>query len=348
MQRHLPPPARFIALPRPAIRDIEDYDRKLTAIAEAYLDYDIRGITGTTCWFSILFDRVLTAARSQGRSINTISQIWPNLRVLFGGGVYAEPYRQIIDERIGKPIVLIDNYNATEGGLFSVTDRLDDSGMLMIPDRGVFYEFVPRAQHGRPDAERVPLWEVEPGVDYSVVLTTSSGLFGYYIGDLVRFVSIFPHRMEFAGRTSGMLSVTQELTSYLEIERAVTAAVREQTCSVVDFTASSEVGVDGTAKGRYILFAEFDRAPADLASFASIVDRELCAQNRVYREHRTKDVAILPPVVVPLARGTTRSFMEALGQTSVQSKFPRIIDERRRDILRSIARTNGVEGRGAP
>lgn len=348
MQRHLPPLARLIALPRPGIRDIHDYDQKLTAIAESYLDYDVRAISGTTCWFSILFDRVLAAARARGRSLNSVSQIWPNLRVLFGGGVYAEPYRQIIDDRFGKPLVLMDNYNATEGGLFSVTDRLDDSGMLMIPDRGVFYEFVPLAQHGRPDAVRVPIWEVEPGVDYSVVLSTSSGLFAYFIGDLVRFVSIFPHRMEFAGRTSGMLSVTQELTSYLEIERAVTAAVREQTCSVVDFAASSEVGVDGTAKGRYIVFAEFDRAPADLASFATIVDRELCAQNRVYREHRAKDVAILPPVVIPLAKGMTRSFMEALGQTSVQNKFPRIIDERRRDILRSLARENAVEGRGAP
>jgi hypothetical protein len=155
------------------------------------------------------------------------------------------------------------------------------------------------------------------------------------IGDLIRFTSLFPHRMEFSGRTSGVLSVTQELTNFIELERAVTAATRAQACTLVDFTASSEVGIDGTAKGRYLFFVEFDRAPGNLPSFAESIDKELCAQNRVYREHRAKDVAILAPVVIPLQRGATRTFLESLG--SVQRKFPRVVDDARRDVLKSLA-----------
>ena len=340
MQLHVPWAARRIQLPTPDVRDIEDYDRKLSTMAETYLDYDVRGLTGTTCWFSILFDRVIAAARARGRKVDTVNEIWPNLRVLIGGGVHAEPYRKIIQERVGRPIVLIDNYNATEGGLFAVTDSLEDQGMVMIPDRGVFFEFVPRAEHGEPNATRLPLWKVEPGVDYSVALTTSSGLAGYYIGDLIRFTSIFPHRMEFSGRTAGVLSVTQELTTSMELERAVTEASRTQPCSLIDFAASSEVGIDGTAKGRYIFFCEFDHAPTDLKLFTAAVDKELCLQNRVYREHRAKDVAILPPVVVSLAHGSTRRFMNTLGLNSIQNKFPRIVDERRRELLRSYAQPN--------
>ena len=75
-----------------------------------------------------------------------------------------------------------------------------------------------------------------------------------------------------------------------------------------------------------------------MKKFETAFDRELCGQNRVYREHRAKDVAILPPTVVPLAKGATRKFMEALGNNSVQTKFPRIIDERRRDLLRTFVR----------
>jgi hypothetical protein len=337
MQHFVPFPAKLLQLPRRDVRDIEDYDEKLTAIAEAYIDYDVRALTGTTCWFSVLFDRVLAAAKSKGRHVSTVSEIWPNLTALFGGGVHAEPYRQLIRERVGRPIHLIDNYNASEGGIFAATDRLDEPGMLMLPDRGVFFEFVPVAEHGKTNPTRVPLWKVEPGVDYSIVLATASGLFGYYLGDVVRFRSIFPHRMEFAGRTGGVLSLTQELTSFIEIERAVTEATRKEPCTLVDFTASSEVGIEGTAKGRYVLFVEFDRAPGNLGQFASAVDHGLCEQNRVYREHREKEVAILPPVVVPLAKGATQRFMQSLGMTSVQNKFPRIVDERRRDLLRSFA-----------
>lgn len=342
MALHMTLAGKLRYLPRSPLREMEDYDRKLDAVAEAYLDYDVVGLAGTTCWFSIFLDRVLAAARKKGRQVQCVSQLWPNLRVLFGGGVHAEPYRHIIEQRIGRtsgpPVILMDNYNATEGGILAVTDDLRDDGMLLVPDRGVFFEFVPRGQHGKSDARRVPLWEVEVGSEYSVILTTSSGLFAYEIGDFVRFTSVFPHRIQFAGRASGVLSVTQELTTNLELEQAVARASERHPCTIVDFSASAEVGVNQTAKGRYLFFIEFDRAPADLAAFSAAVDEELCKLNRVYREHRTGDVAILQPIVTPLVSGATRKFMEALGQTSVQQKFPRIADERRRDVLRTFTR----------
>lgn len=337
MQLHIPRFSRAMLLPKPEVRDIEDYDKKLTTIAETYLDWDVRVVTGTTCWFSILFDKLIAAARARGRNVSTVAEIWPNLGALFGGGVAAEPYRKVIADRMGRPFTLIDNYNATEGGIFAVTDRTDDDALLMIADRGVYFEFVRRGEDDRPDAPRVPLWRVEPDVDYSVVLTTSSGLFGYVIGDYVRFSSLFPHRMRFAGRKSGVLSLTQELMTQMEIEHAVSAAAGAVPSGVVDFACGPDVGVGGTAKGRYTLFVEFDRPPADDAAFARAFDDELCRQNRVYREHRRNEVAILAPEIVALPRGATRKFMEALGQTSVQHKFPHIVNEGRARLLRTMA-----------
>jgi hypothetical protein len=343
MQLHIPRVTRSFILPKADIRDIDNYDRKLAAMAEAYLDHDVHALSGTTCWFSILFDRVLEAARARGRHVQTVSEIWPNLRVLLGGGVFAEPYRPIIAEKFGRALPIIDTYNATEGGIFAATDRRTDDAMLVLPDRGVFFEFVARGDHGKPDAARVPLWEVVPGVDYSVVVTTSSGLFGYYIGDFVRFTSVFPHRLVFAGRASGMLSITQELTTQIEIERAVTAAQSQNPCGIIDYSAAAEVGTASTGKGRYLFFVEFERPPRDLDGFAAAIDRELCVQNRVYREHRAGEVAIMPPRVVPLTRGATQRFMEALGHTSMQNKFPRIVDDRRRDLLRRFAQGPSLE-----
>ncbi len=149
-----------------------------------------------------------------------------------------------------------------------------------------------------------------------------------------------------------MLSITQELTTSLEIERAVAEAPRKSSpCSIVDYSAAAEVGAvagpGGDArKGRYLFFVEFNREPTGpgaIDQFAEAIDRELCVQNRVYREHRSHDVAILAPKVVPLARGAAARFMEALGHTSVQNKFPRIVDDRRRDLLRRFARGPSLE-----
>jgi hypothetical protein len=129
----------------------------------------------------------------------------------------------------------------------------------------------------------------------------------------------------------------------IEIERAVASAQQANPCGIVDYSAAAEVGTAATGKGRYLFFIEFERAPHDLDGFAANIDRELCVQNRVYREHRAKDVAILPPKVVPLGRGATQRFMEALGHTSVQNKFPRIVDDRRRDLLRRFALSPSLE-----
>src|SRR5215469_13061120 len=256
MQRNVPWPLREGVLPKPDLRDIPDYDEKLERMAAAYLDHDVRALSGTTCWFSLFFDKLLRAAQARNLRASTVSDLWPNLEVLFGGGINAEPYRPVIEKRVGRPVVIMDNYNATEGGIFAVTDRIGEPGTLMVPDRGVFFEFVAASEHGKPDARRLALWEIEPGVDYSIAVTTASGLFGYLVGDLVQFQSVFPHRMEFVGRTSGVLSLTQELTSFVEIERAIDAAVRATSCSVVEFSAGAEVAVGGTGKGRYQLLVE--------------------------------------------------------------------------------------------
>ncbi len=332
MQLHWPYPAKLLQLPQPPVRDILDYDEKLRAIAEAYLDYDVWALTGTTCWYSVLFDQLLGAAKRRGMNARHIQDIWPNLRVLFAGGVPAEPYRDLIESRVGRPLAILENYSATEGGFFATADSRSHTSMLMIPDRGVFFEFVSR--HGK----RLPLWEVEPGVEYSLLLTTCSGLFAYEIGDSIRFESTFPHRMRFVGRAAGVLSLTQELMTTGEIERAVAQANRVARGTSVDFSASCEYGVGGTAKGRYVLFIEFDQEPADLAAFGEAFDNGLCEQNRVYREHRAKDVAILPPVIRPLARGATHAFMQKLGLRSFQQKFPHIVDPEKRALLEPYLR----------
>lgn len=336
MLLHLPRVSRLLSLPKPPLRDIENYDRKLDAIADTYLSHDVRVMSGTTCWFPNLFDRLLMAARRRGLSARTVSDIWPNLRVLFGGGVHAGPYREIIAQRVGRRIPIIDNYNATEGGIFAVTDRLDDPGMSMIPDRAVYFEFVPREQHGRPDARRYSLWEVEAGAEYSVVVTTCSGLYGYYMGDFIRFTSVFPHRIEFTGRASGVLSLTQELVTFLEIERAVAHALAETGSTAVEYSCGAEVGTSASAKGRYQLFVEFEQGPAELSAFAQSFDAELCRQNRVYREHRNNDVAIFPPQVVALPTGAMRKFVERIGRNGPQQKFPHIVDDAKRDVLRGL------------
>ncbi len=345
MSTRMPLFSRPVYLPNERIKKIADYDEKLNVIADTYLDWDVRSLAGTTCWFTVMFEKVLAAARRRGRKVRSVSDVWPNLRVLLGGGVSATPYVPILKELLGRDdMVLIDSYNATEGGLYATTDDFTGHGkgrgMLMIPHRGTFFEFVPLEHHDDPGARRVPLWEVELGKPYAIVVTTTSGLYAYKVGDIVRFTSVSPHRVEFMGRLSGCLSVTQELTTHVEIERAVAHATTRVPCRTLEFGAAADVGVAGSAKSRYALFVEFDSQaePHDIGAFAQAFDEGMCKENRVYREHRVGEVAILPPRVVPLVPGGAQRFLDEFTRGNVQGKFPRILDEEGKGRLLSYAR----------
>ena len=332
----LPPIARPVTIPKGDIKREENLQKKQERIANEYLFHNVHAASGTTCWFSLLFDEVIAAAQRRGLRADTVGDVWPNLRVLFGGGVVAEPYLPIIRERVGHDITMVDNYNATEGGIFACSDFSGDSGMLMLPDRGVFFEFIELDAHGKRNRERIPLWEVEANKNYSLIISTVSGFYAYEIGDIVRFTSTQPYRMAYAGRLNGCLSTTQELTTHIEIQNAVDYALKEQDARSLDFGCGADVGVDGSAKARYALFIEFDSNDTpNIERFSDDFDRELQRINRVYREHRSDDLGILPPEVVALKRGTSRKFVEALN-LGAQAKFPRILRDEQRDLMRSL------------
>jgi hypothetical protein len=233
---------------------------------------------------------------------------------------------------IGRDVTLVDSYNATEGGIYAASDHSGQPGLLMLPHRGTFFEFV--ALENNPARTRVPLWAVECDRDYSIVVTTLSGLYAYELGDIVRFTQRDPLRIQFMGRLAGCLSITQELTTHLEIEHAVAHALQHCGGRTLDFGAAADVGASG-AKSRYALYVEFDAGaePHDLQAFARAFDAGLCEQNRVYREHRAGEVALLSAHVVKLPRGAARRFLDQTTAGNLQGKFPRILDSYRKQQL---------------
>lgn len=339
MTTKIPLFARPLYLPDQARNQIADYDAKMTAIAERYLNWDIRAVTGTTCWFPVLFERVLQVARAGGRRVRNVGEIWPNLRVLLGGGVSAAPYLPLIRELVGSDVALVDTYNATEGGIFASTDFTGARGMLMLPHRGTFFELVPVEHIHDAKPPRVPLWKVERDRVYAIVVTTSSGLFAYKLGDLVRFPALDPLRIEFVGRLAGCLSITQELATHSDIEEAVRFARTQCPCHLVEFGAAGEVGIGGSSKSRYLLFVEFGAgAEPDLDAFARAFDEGMRRANRVYGEHR--GVALELPRVVPLVAGGAKKLMHEVTRGNFQGKFPRILDESRKTKAFAYARSN--------
>jgi hypothetical protein len=332
MARHIPGVLRRKHLPSPPVRALASWDDKLTALAREAVHADVRMIAGTPSWFVGLFDEVLRVAAAR-----TILEVWPRLRLMTGGGVRYEPYRALIEGRLGGRVQYIDVYNATEGGIMGVQDRLDDGAMRLLPDAGVFYEFVPIEQLHGSAPQRVPLWEVEVDKVYALAISSKAGLFGYVIGDCVRFVQTFPHRFLFEGRNTAFLNVSGEHVSQAELERAVSSACTEQSCALVDFSVSPVVPAQGAP--RHVYFVEA-HAELDSARLAASIDRDIQRGNEDYLVHRSSERGLAPPQVVLMQRGGFERFMRERGKLGGQNKVPRVVeDPALLSLLTSFARS---------
>ena len=323
MARHIPAIVKRKHLPSPRVRDIASWDDKLAALAQEAVHEDVRLIAGTPGWFVGLFDQVLRVA---GKRARTILDVWPRLRLMTGGGVRYEPYRALIERRLGGPVPYIDVYNATEGGIMGVQDRLDDRSMRMLPDAGVFYEFIPIEQLQSPNPQRFCLWEVQPDRVYALAVSTPSGLFAYVIGDCVRFVQTFPHRFLFEGRNSAFLNVCGEHVSQAELERAVSRACEQQGSVLVDFSVTPHVPERGAP--RHVYYVEAASTQLDCVRLSASIDHDIQHGNEDYRVHRSAELGLAPPQVVPLARGAFERFMRERGKLGGQNKVPRVIEDR--------------------
>ena len=325
MARHIPALLRHKHLPTPETRRIPSWDDKIVALAREAIERDVRVIAGTPAWFTGLFDAVLQLAAERGLGARTVTELWPRLRLLTGGGVRYAPYRPRIEARLGAQVPYFDVYNATEGGIMGVQDRMDDAAMRLLPDAGVFYEFVPLSELHASMPRRLALWEVEVGEVYALAVSTPSGLFGYLLGDCLRFVATFPHRFVFEGRTKAFLNVCGEHVSQAELERAVAAACVGQGAVLTDFTVLAQVSERGIASHTYLI--ECDGPAPEAVQLAKAIDVEVGRNNEDYRTHRSSALSLSAPQVVLLPRGAFERYMRGRGKLGGQHKVPRVIED---------------------
>lgn len=313
--------ARRRFFPPRALALIADWERKLDALAPASLTADIRTLSGTPSWVLLFLARV-AALRPDAPA--RVSNWYPHLELFIHGGVAFAPYRaQFEDLFAGSRVDMREVYPASEGFL-AVADRGFGEGLRLLADNGLFLEFVPADEIDAPNARRHWLADVECGVNYAVVVSSNAGLFGYVLGDTVRFVQRRPPRVLVTGRLSYTLSAFGEHVIGEELDAAVQAGAAAIGVQVVDYAVAAIFPHTPAEKGRHCFVVEFAAAAdaAAVARFAAEVDRALAAQNADYAGHR---VGMQAPEVIAAAPGTFTAWMRARGRIGGQNKVPRVI-----------------------
>jgi hypothetical protein len=299
---------------------IEDWETKVEKIVDETMHQDMRLISGIPSWVQMYFEKLL-----QKTGKKNVLEVFPNFSLFVYGGVNFEPYRERFNTLIGKRIPSIETYPASEG-FIAYQDSQTEPGLLLELNSGIFYEFIPTDIYFSENPVRLSIGEVELGVNYAIVLNTNAGLWGYSIGDTVKFVSKSPYRIVVTGRIKHYISAFGEHVIGEEVERAITGVSAQCNAQVVEFTVAPQVSpTSGLPYHEW--FIEFSKKPEIMEEFAGLLDAEMQKQNSYYFDLITGKV-LRPLSVNVIQKGGFEQYMKSVGKLGGQNKIQRLGNDR--------------------
>ena len=313
----------FLRTPDKSIALMEEWEEKIERMANAVVNEDVTNISGVPTWTIVLIERLFEMTGTRD-----LHDIWPNLELYIHGGVSFEPYRDRFNRLVPKRgISYLETYNASEG-FFGIQTEQDSQDLSLMPGYGIFYEFVKADEIFSENPLAIPLWEVETGVKYAVIITTNSGLWRYILGDTISFTSRCPYRFRISGRTKLFINAFGEELVIENAERAIAEACRVTRSIVSDYTAAPRYMEEGSDAGHEWLI-EFEKNPDNLERFTEVLDNTLKAVNSDYEAKRYKNIALKPPLVEVLEPGSFKLWLKEKGKLGGQHKVPRLCNDRK-------------------
>jgi phenylacetate-coenzyme A ligase PaaK-like adenylate-forming protein len=299
---------------------IEDWEEKVSTIVREIKDQDLRLISGIPPWVQMLFEEL---ERQTGKRP---LEVWPNLSLFVQGGVNFEPYQPIFDGYFDGKVDIAELYPASEG-FFAVQETQADNGLLLMPDYGIFYEFIPLEEYGSENPKRLTLAEVEVDKQYALIISTNAGLWAYDIGDTVKFTSVNPWKIRVSGRVKHFISAFGEHVIAEEVNDAMLKATEATGAIFQEFTVAPLIReAKGASAHEWLI--EFVKEPDDLAAFVRILDDSLRARNSYYNDLREGNILRMAEVK-SLSLNASREYMKSVGRLGGQNKFPRLSNDRK-------------------
>ena len=318
---HVPAYLQKNRLPSYETNCIDDWETKVDAIVAETIHQDMRLISGIPPWVQMYFDKLSQVAKGK-----KVKDIFKNFSLFVYGGVNFEPYRAKLEEAIGKKVASIETYPASEG-FIAYQDSQADKGLLLLADAGIFFEFIPVAEYFNENPTRLSLADVALDTNYALILNTSAGLWGYSIGDTIKFVSKQPYKIMVTGRIKHFISAFGEHVIAEEVESALLAVAAKQAVQITEFTVAPQVNPPEGGLPYHEWFIEFVQPPKELAAFAAALDKAMQQKNSYY--HDLIAGKILQPLHIRLVqKDGFIEYMRTQGKLGGQNKVPRLANDR--------------------
>jgi len=319
VNHHVPSYLRANQLPSYETNCIEDWETKLDKIVAETINKEMTLISGIPPWMQMYFDRLIE------KSGKKVSELFPNFSLMVQGGVNFEPYKARLFESIGKKIDSIELFPASEG-FFAFQDSQQTEGLLLNTNSGIYFEFVPAGEIFSENPTRLGLRDVKTGENYAMVINSNAGLWGYNLGDTVKFVSTDPYRIIVSGRIKHFISAFGEHVIGEEVEYALRKAADEERVKITEFTVAPMIQ-QGKGKSYHEWFIEFENDPADMQGLVGKIEGNLRHKN-VYYDDLIAGNILQTLQIRKIRKNGFIDYMKSVGKLGGQNKVPRLSNDR--------------------
>jgi len=314
--------AGFIRTPELSIALMDEWENKIESLAQSTIEEDVTSIAGVPTWTLVLLKRILEITGKKN-----IKEVWPNFELYIHGGVSFMPYKEQFNKVIGPNCNYLEIYNASEG-FFAAQDNVNEEGMLLYLDHGIFYEFMPIEEYGKEKPNTVGLNKVVIGKNYAIVISTNGGLWRYLVGDTIQFVSLSPFKIKVSGRLKQFINAFGEELIADNSDKAISETCSALGLSIKEYTAAP-IYMSDKNTGAHEWLIEFDENPKDLEAFTLLLDKNLQAANSDYEAKRHKNIALGLPQIMAVKAGCFHEWLKQKGKLGGQHKVPRLSNERK-------------------
>jgi hypothetical protein len=282
----------------------------------------VTSIAGVPTWTLVLLKRILQITGKK-----TIKEVWPEFELYMHGGVSFIPYQAEFKKIIGGDCNYLEIYNASEG-FFAAQDRMNEEGMLLFLDHGIFYEFMPVESYGKENPITIGLDKVELGKNYAIVISTNGGLWRYLVGDTVQFVTLNPFRIKVSGRLKQYINAFGEELIADNSDKAISITCASLNVVMKEYTAAP-IFMSDKGAGAHEWLIEFEKPPTDMHAFTVELDKNLQSVNSDYEAKRYKDIALGLPHITAVKKDCFYEWLKRKGKLGGQHKIPRLSNERK-------------------
>jgi len=297
---------------------IEDWEKKVDKIIDETLSQNMTLISGIPSWVQMYFEKIIS---KRGKRI---SEIFENFSLFVHGGVNYDPYKKLFKKLIGKQIDSLEVFPASEG-FFAYQDKQKETGLLLLVNNGIFYEFIEARNFG-DNNDRIPLSQVKKGIEYVMIISTSAGLWAYNLGDTIKFVCLSPYRVIVTGRIKHFISAFGEHVIGKEVETAIKIASEKTFCVIREFTVAPQIN-PSSGLPYHEWFIDFDKRPDNVSKFSLHLDKEMRNQNLYYDDLITGKI-LKKLVVTEVVKDGFKKYMKEIGKLGGQNKVPRLSNDR--------------------